>query len=205
MGNDAIRPAKRFSKPRRSDASALTLKYASTVLGPLRRTEGSTATRLALASLLGDKTIQKERTRLYGPTLRVEKPKRRGGAPVRIVWVCIRDRDRGIVHEISVVSGKVVGHVANPHSNLPFSDEERDEARRLIRADAVVGKAAARKSTEIDWFSPAEHPHSSRRVIGARLMRVQSERLIRTIGEAEIELDQGVLRKAVLYRTGERQ
>jgi hypothetical protein len=192
MSKKSVQPARR--SPRRAPkVSTLTLKYADTILAPLRRTEAAAATNLALAVVLRDGTIRAERTRIYGPTLRIEKPKRRGGAPARMVWVRIRDRDRGVVHEISVARGRVVEHVVNEYANPPFSNEEREDARRVIANDAVLGRIAARKDVGIEWFSPGTHTRSPGRVIGARLVRIQDHRVIETIAEAEVELDQGVL------------
>jgi hypothetical protein len=93
MSKKSIHPARRSPRRRASEVSTLTLKYADTILAPLRRTEAVGATKLALAAVLRDGTIRAERTRIYGPTLRIEKPKRRGGAPARIVWIRIRNRD----------------------------------------------------------------------------------------------------------------
>jgi hypothetical protein len=110
-----------------------------------------------------------------------------------MVWVRIRDRDRGVVHEISVVNGKIVQHAVNEHAIPPFSDEEREDAQRLIASDAMLGKIAARKDVEIEWFSPGTHSLGKGRVIGARLVRSKDHQVVETIAEAEIELDQGVL------------
>jgi hypothetical protein len=192
MKKKSIKPVRRSSR-RRSEVSAHTLKYAETILAPLRRTEAAVATKLALAAVLRDGSIRAERTRIYGPTLRIEKPKRRGGTPARIVWVRIRDRDRGVVHEVSVATGKVIEHVVNEYANPPFSDEEREDARRVISSDPVLGRIAARKGVDIEWFSPGTHTRTPGRVIGVRLVRIRDHRVIETIAEAEVEFDQGVL------------
>lgn len=110
-----------------------------------------------------------------------------------MVWVRIRDRDRGLVHEISVAAGKIIEHVVNAYANPPFSDEEREDARRVISSDAVLGRLAARKGVDIEWFSPGTHTRGPGRVIGARLVRIRDHRVIETIAEAKVELDQGVL------------
>jgi hypothetical protein len=193
MSKKSIQPARRSPRRRAPKVSTFTLKYADTILAPLRRTEAAAATKLALAVVLRDGTIRAERTRIYGPTLRIEKPQRRGGAPARMVWVRIRDRDRGVVHEISVERGKVIEHVVNEYANPPFSDEEREDARRLISSDAVLAKVAARKDVGIEWFNPGTHTASPQRVIGARLVRIQKGSVIETIAEAEVEVDRGVL------------
>lgn len=193
MSKKSIQRARRSPRRRTPKVSRLTLKYADTILAPLRRTEAAAATKLALAVVLRDGIIRAERTRIYGPTLRIEKPKRRGGAPARLVWVRIRDRDRGVVHEISVARGKVIEHVVNEYANPPFSDEEREDARRVISSDAVLGRIAARKGVGVEWFSPGVHMRSPQRLIGVRLVRIQEHSVIETIAEAEVEVDQGVL------------
>jgi hypothetical protein len=182
-------PARKKKKP---EASALTQKYAGSVLAPLGRKEAMAATELALQMVLRDGNVQRDRVRIYGPSLRIEKPKQRNGAPQRIIWVRIRDRNKGVVHEISIKGEKVTEHIINANANPPFSDEERSDAYRLISTDPQLGKIAKRKDVGIEWFS-AEH--SEGRVIGARFVRVRNYRVIDTITEAEIELDKGLLHK----------
>src|SRR5262245_47275998 len=189
MAKKSVRTTAR-SRPK---GSPITQKYAATILTPLRRTEAAAATKLALTEVLRDGAVRADRTRIYGPTLRIEKPKRRGGAPTRLVWVRIRDRDRGVVHEISVGAGKIVEHRVDAYANPPFSDEEREEARRVISSDAVLGRLLSRKDVEIEWFNPGAHGDEQGRVIGARLLRTQKHRVIETMIAAQVELDKGVL------------
>lgn len=180
-------------KKKAPEASVLTQKYADTVLAPLGRKEAVTATKLALEVVLRDGTVQRDRVRIYGALLRIEKPKRRNGAPRRIIWVRIRDRDQGVVHEVSIEAEKVTEHMIDADANPPFSDEERSDACRLISTDPQLGKLMERKGVVIEWFSAGEH--GGGRVIGARLVRVRDNRVIETITEAEVELDEGVLHK----------
>ena len=193
MSRRANQPVKRSPRRKVAAESAITLKYAATFLAPLRRTEAAAATKLALAMVLRETTVPANRVTIYGPTLRIEKPKRRGGPPARMVWVRIRDRDRGVVHEVSVAAGKIVEHIVNEYANPPFSDEEREDARRLISKDAVLGKIVARKGVEMQWFSPGTHTGGPRRLIGARLVRVQHDRVIEIVAQAQVDLDAGVL------------
>ena len=146
MVKSSIRPTAKRSPRAAPQFSTLTQKYAATILAPLRRGEAAAARKLALAAVVRDKTIRAERTRIYEPTLRIEKAKRRGGPPARIVWVRIRDRDRGLVHEISVATGEVIEHIVNEHANPPFSDEEREDARRAISCPPFRSSRARRPS-----------------------------------------------------------
>jgi hypothetical protein len=180
-------------KKKATGASALTRKYADTVLAPLGRNEAVTATKLALEVVLRDGTVQRDRVRIYGPSLRIEKPNRRNGAPLRMILVRIRDRDQGVVHEVSIAAKAVVQHVIDADANPPFSDEELSDAHRLISADPQLGKLVTRKGVEIGWFNAGEH--GGGRMIGARLVRVRDHRVTEIIGEAEVELDEGVLHK----------
>jgi len=182
-------------KPRKRapESSALTRKYADAVLAPLGRKEAAVATKLALEAVLRDGSVQRDRVRIYGPSLRIEKPNRRNGAPIRMILVRIRDRDQRVVHDVSIQSEKVVEHVIDADANPPFSDEEQSDACRLISADSQLGKWVARKGVEIGWFSAGEH--GGGRVIGARLVRVRDHRVIKVIAEAEVELDEGALHK----------
>jgi hypothetical protein len=171
--------------------STITQTYARKILAPLGRAEAATAVNQALKTVLRDGTVKRERVRIYGPHLQIEKPRQRGGTPARMIWVRIRDRDRGVVHEVSVEAGKVVKHVVDADANPPFSDEERDEAYRLISNDSKLGDLLASNDVGIEWLSPGGHGPG--RQIGARLVRVEEHRVIDTITEVEIELDEGVL------------
>jgi len=173
-------------------ASAITVKYAKTVLAPLGRKEAATAIKLALETVLRDGTVLRDRVRIYGPFLRIEKPEQRNGKPIRMIWVRIRDRDQGVVHEVSIEAEKVIEHVVNKHANPPFSDEERDDAYQLISKHPKLGKLLARKNVGIEWFSAGEHGGRGR-VIGARLVRVKDNLVVETLDGAEVELDEGVL------------
>ena len=108
-----------------------------------------------------------------------------------MVLVRIRDRDRGGVHNVSIEAEKVAEHTIDENANPPFSDEEQDEAYRLISADAKLGKLVEGRGVGIEWFSAGEH--GGGRVIGARLVGVQNHRVVKIIAEAEVELDEGVL------------
>lgn len=171
--------------------STLTQTHARKVLAPLGRNEAATAVNQALKTVLRDGTVRRDRVRIFGPFLQIEKPRQRDGVPARMIWVRIRDRNRGVIHEVSVEAGKVVNHVVDADANPPFSDEERDDAYRLILNDSKVGELVAGKHVGIEWFSPGAHGRG--RVIGARLVRVEDHRVIDTITEVEIELDEGVV------------
>ena len=178
-------------KTKRSNASPLTLKYARTVLAPLGRKEAKTAVTLALDAVLRDGTVRRDRMRVYGPSLRIEKPGRRGYQPARMILVRIRDRDQHVIHEVSIEADKVIAHVINAEANPPFSDDERHDAYRVLTNNPKLGKLLARKDVEIEWFSP--HAHGRGRVIGARLVRVKDHQVTERITESEIELDAGVI------------
>jgi hypothetical protein len=179
--------------PRRQTAaaSALTRKYARTILRPLGRKEAAVAIEAALEVVLRDGRVRRERVRVYGPFLRIEKPERRGGAPKRLIWVRVRDRDQGVVHEVSFAAGKVVEHAVAGDANPPFCDEERRDAYRLIAKDPALGRLVARRGVEIEWLNPG--PHGGGRTIGARVVRVRDHRIVELITEASVDLDAGVL------------
>jgi hypothetical protein len=179
-------------RPRNADASRLTRAYARTILKPLTRREAATATGLALQAILREAGLRRDRVRIHGPFLRVEKPTSRDGAPRRVIWVRVRDRDKGVVHEMFFEAGKLVEHKIDPHANPPFSDEEREEARGLILNDRALANLLSRKDVEIDWFNPGGH--GGGRVIGARILRVEHHQHVEHLTDAEVELDQGVLR-----------
>ena len=183
------RQATRKAKP--SAASPFTLKYARTVLAPLSRKEAMNAVKLAKDAVLRDGTVRRDRIRVYGPSLRIEKPARRGDRPARMIWVRIRDRDQRVVHEVSIEADKVIAHAVDAEASLPFSDDERDDAYRVIANNRQLGKLLARKDVEIEWFSP--HAHGRGRVIGARLVRVKDHQVTERITETEVDLDAGVI------------
>jgi hypothetical protein len=189
---------RRKPKKMAPEASALTRKYAATVLAPLGHNEAVAATKLALEVVLRDRSVLRDRVRIYGPSLRIEKPNRRNGPPIRMILVRLRDRDQRVVHDVSIKSGKVVEHVIDADANPPFSDEEQSDACRLISADPRLGELMARKGVEIGWFSAGEH--GGGRVIGARFVRVRNHRVIETILEAEVELDKGLLHQGRGHR-----
>jgi hypothetical protein len=173
------------------EASALTQKYAATILAPLGRKEAAAATKLALEIVLRDGNVKRDRVRIYGPSLRIEKPNRRNAAPLRLILVRIRDRDRGVVHDMSIKSGRIIEHLIDADANPPFSAEEQSDGIRLISADPQLGKLLASKRCEIEWFSAGEH--GGKRVLGARIVRVRDHRVMEIITEVEVELDEGVL------------
>jgi hypothetical protein len=115
-----------------------------------------------------------------------------------MVWVRLRDRDGGVVHELIVQRNTVVRHTVDPDASPPFSDEERQDAERVIAEAPALGKLIARKDVAIEWFNP--HAHGRGRFIGARIMRVKDNRIMEQIAEAEVELDAGVLHKAEEHR-----
>lgn len=190
----ARRPRKTARRKKTLEASTFTQKYARKVLAPLARKEAATATKLALEAVLNDGTVRRERIRIYGPWLHIEKPESRGEKPLRMVWVRLRDRDGGVVHEILVQHDAVVRHTVDPDASPPFSDEERQDAERVIAETPALAKLIARKDVGIEWFNP--HAHGKGRFIGARIMRLKENRVIDQLGEAEVELDAGVLHQA---------
>jgi hypothetical protein len=181
-----------------TEASTFTQKYARTVLAPLARKEAAAATKLALEKVLEDGTVLRDRVRIYGPWLHIEKPERRGDKPGRLVWVRLRDRDRGVVHEVIVQRDTVVRHDVDPDASPPFSDEERQDAERVIAEAPGLGRLVARKDIAIEWFNP--HAHGRGRFIGARIVRVKDNRVIEHVAEVEVELDAGVLHRAEEHR-----
>jgi hypothetical protein len=112
--------------------------------------------------------------------------------------VRLRDRDSGVVHELIVQGNTVVRHTVDPDATPPFSDEERQDAERVIAAVPALGKLVARRDVAIEWFNP--HAHGRGRLIGARIVRVKDNRVVEQIAEAEVELDAGVLYKAEEHR-----
>jgi hypothetical protein len=194
----ARRPRKPARRKKTTEASTFTQKYARTVLAPLARKEAAAATRLALETVLKDGIVLRDRVRIYGPWLHIEKPNHRGDKPGRMVWVRLRDRDGGVVHELIVQRNTVVRHTVDPDASPPFSDEERQDAERVIAEAPALGKLIARKDVAIEWFNP--HAHGRGRFIGARIMRVKDNRIMEQIAEAEVELDAGVLHKAEEHR-----
>jgi len=194
----APRPRKPARRKKTTEASTFTQKYARTVLAPLARKEAAAATRLALETVLDDGAVLRDRVRIYGPWLHLEKPKSRGGKPGRMIWVRLRDRDGGVVHELIVERNTVVRHTVDPDASPPFSDEERQDAERVIAAAPALGKLVARKDVAIEWFTP--HAHGKGRFIGARLVRVKDNQVIEQMAEAEVELDAGVLHTAEEHR-----
>ena len=191
-GKPPRRSTGRLRRPRNADASSLTRAYARTILKPLTRREAATSIRLAMEMVLSDSNLRRDRVRIHGPFLRVEKPTRRDGAPRRVIWVRVRDREKGVVHEMFFEAGKLVEHKIDPHANPPFSEEEREEARRLILNDRALADFLNRKDVEIDWFNPGGH--GGGRVIGARILRVEHHQHVEHLADAEVELDRGVLR-----------
>ncbi|HEX2454900.1 MAG TPA: hypothetical protein VHI99_14445 [Vicinamibacterales bacterium] len=194
----ARRPRKPARRTKTTGASTFTQKYARTVLAPLARKEAAAATTLALETVLQSGTVRRDRVRIYGPWLHIEKPETRDGKPGRMVWVRLRDRDRGEVHEIIVQRNTVVRHTVDPDASPPFSDEERQDAARVIAEAPALGKLVARKDVAIEWFNP--HAHGRGRFIGARIVRVKDTRVIEQIAAAEVELDAGVLYKPEEHR-----
>ena len=194
----ARRPRKPARRKKTTEASTFTQKYARTVLAPLARKEAAAATKLALETVLKDGTVLRDRVRIYGPWLHIEKPKRRGDKPGRMVWVRLRDRDGGVVHELIVQRNTVVRHTVDPDASPPFSDEERQDAERVIAEAPALGKLVVRKDVAIEWFNP--HAHGRGRFIGARIVRVKDNRVMEQIAEAEVELDASVLHKAEEHR-----
>src|SRR5215212_5459629 len=108
---------------RAPEASVQTRKYAPTILAPMDREESAAATRLALDLVLRDGTVHRDRVRIYGPSLRIEKPTQRNGPPRRLIWVGIRDREKGVVHSVSLEGEKVTERLLDEAANPPFSDE----------------------------------------------------------------------------------
>lgn len=56
-------------------ASDQTKAYADSVLAPLDAEEAALAVREALATVTGDGSVARNRTRIYDPQLRIEKPR----------------------------------------------------------------------------------------------------------------------------------
>lgn len=188
MSNDSPRPP---SDEEPGVESTFTRRYARTVLTPLDPDEAATATRVAIEVVLRDGTVQQERTRVFGPALRIEKPRQRGGAPTRLVWVRIRDRDRGVIHDVSVKDGAVVEHLIDANANPPISAEERAEALQVISNDPELNRLVNRGDIEIEWFNPGAQGEG--RLLGARFVRVEDHRVVETIAHVVVELDKGAL------------
>jgi hypothetical protein len=171
--------------------STSTLKDLRTTLAPMRRREATQATELAVEAVLRKGGVR-DRLRIYGPGLRVEKPRHMGGTPRRMIYVRVRNRDEGVVHDILIEGGTLIEHVVVRDANPPFSEEERNEALDLISKDRTLGRTVRRKGVGILWFQPHQQD-DGRRVIGARLFRVKNQRGISPIIEARVDLDRGIL------------
>jgi len=171
-------------------ASRHTREFAATVLVPLGSEESAAAARTALEAVLADRSVRPERLTVFPPQIRVEKPLRRDEPPQRLVWVRVRDADRGVVHEITVADDVVVEHELNEHGAPPFTDDERAAGRRLLEGDSRFGDVLADPTVEIDWFNP-DHGHD--RLLGARLVRVDDTRVVDVIDSAVIDLDSGAV------------
>lgn len=146
--------------------------------------------REALATVLRDGTVARDRTTIYDPQLRIEKARRRYAAPVRLVWVRIRDRDRRVVHEVSVRDGSVTEHVVSEDASPSFSEAELAEGRRLLAAEPDLSRLLAESDVEIEWFNPG---HGPERALGARFVRVRDHQVIESITEAVVDLDEGTV------------
>jgi len=148
----------------KNDASAITKRYARSVLAPLRVNELRRAVKAATAAVVGDAATPVERLRVHPPGLRVEKPARRGDAPRRYVRVLIRDRDQRLFHDISVdTSGGIVEHLRVEDKRPPVMEEELREANDLIRGDKQLRPLLRRRRVEVEVISPAGE-RSGRRI-----------------------------------------
>jgi hypothetical protein len=166
--------------------SVQTRQYAESVLAPVDPGEAETAIRAALEAV----GVAPNRARVYPPTLRIEKPPERNGAPTRMVWVRIRDRDRRLVHEVTVHEGSVIDHVESDEASPPFSDEERDEATQVLSAQSRFSQLLAEADTEIEWFSAG---HGPERLLGARLVRIDSHQVVEIVTDAIVDVDGATL------------
>jgi len=193
-----VQDADRVSGPgggRAQWASVQTTTHADSVLAPLDPEEAAVAAREALAAVLVDGNTTQERTRVYDPRLRIEKPVRPGADPTRLVWVRIRDMDRHVVHEVSVRGGTVVEHVVDPDAFPPVSDAEREDAEQVLSAEPRLGGLLAEDDVEIQWFNPA---HGPGRPLGARLVRVRDHEVVEHVTEAVVDLDDRSLVESVM-------
>jgi hypothetical protein len=167
-------------------ASRQTRAFAATVLAPLGDDESDAAARVALDAVVGHGSVRADRLTVYPPRVRVEKPPRRDEAPSRQVWVRVRDADRQVVHEITVVDGVVVGHEVDEHGSPPFTDDERAAARRLLEGDSRFSGLLADTGVELEWFSPG---HGPERLLGARFVRLDGTRVVDDLDTAVVDLD----------------
>jgi hypothetical protein len=170
--------------------STQTEGFADSVLAPLDHEEAAVAVREALETVTRDGTVAQDRTTVYAPVLRIEKPPRLGASPARLVWVRIRDRDRRVVHEVFVEAGSVTEHVISKTASPPFSEAEHDEARRLLAEAAELARLLSRGDVGIEWFNPG---HGPERLIGARFVRVSDHQVVEPIRTAVVNLDEARL------------
>jgi hypothetical protein len=180
--------------PVRSDAwvSPQTRDYAESVLAPLERGEADTAVRAAL-TMVG---VAVDRARVFPPEVRIEKPSERNGAPMRLVRVRIRDRDRRLVHEVTVQDGSPIDHIESEEASPPFSDEEREDGTRALSGDSRVGELLADTDVEVEWFSAGR---GRDRLLGARFVRVDGHAVVGMITTAVVDVD-----SATLVQVGDR-
>ena len=171
-------------------ASRQTRAFAAAVLAPLGDDESESAARVALDAVVGDGSVRADRLTVYPPRIRVEKPPTREEAPSRQVWVRVRDADRQVVHEITVVDGVVDGHEVNEHGSPPFTEDERAAARRLLEGDRRFGGLLADAGVEIEWFNPG---HGAERLLGARLVRLDGTRVVDDLDTAVVDLDRAAI------------
>ena len=160
------------------------------MLAPLRATEARRAVKAATAAVLRDAATPLERLRVYPPSLRIEKPARRGDAPRRLVRVLIRDREQRVFHDVSLdTSCEIVEHLLVEAERPPVMEEELREATELIRADKKLAPLLRRQRVEVEVISPAGD-WSGRR-IALRLSQPTSAGEVRDLAVVEFDLDVG--------------
>ena len=168
-------------------ASPQTKRHARTVLAPLRVREATAASDAALRAVQAITETPPERLRPHRPELRIEKPSRLDGAPLRLIRVVVRDRDVRIDHDITIdTAGELVEHAQRDDTRRPLTPDEREEIDALLRDDERTSPYTRRKGAFLDIASPVEHAPGRR--VAARILRTSRGRL-KTLVTVQIDLD----------------
>ncbi len=171
-------------------ASDETRSHASQVFAPLTDAEARDATSVATQALVQIVGLDESVVRHFPPQITVEKPKRRGDAPIRAIWVRARDRKKRIGYSVVVRDGEVVGRDFTDPGYPPTSPEEFDDARRTLREHPDYGQYLDRSDFDIQWFNPG---HGDVRLAGARIVRVENDQVAEIVAAAVIDLDSATI------------
>lgn len=147
--------------------SQLTLNCAP-ALAPLSKAEERRAIKAAMEYFLSHRDYADDRFRVLGAELTIDKPRRRGAPPQRLVEVIIADysarRNLGFVVN---TDGKVLR--GEPLAYQPaFHADEMREARAIAEQDERVARIAKLKSVFVSAYSPEAKVKEGTRLVGLR-------------------------------------